>query len=135
MIFRSPAKRWHDMPRRTGRLYGALLLLAGCGGPVNEFVTIPEEEAAWRAAAPRLVGMPLAAIENCAGAPLGEAPAQPGFSAAVYRNQDLKNYCEVRLYIRDGRVAGYTADFDAPEYLWLHDGSNYCGRIFRSCMR
>jgi len=41
----------------------------------------------------------------------------------------------VALLVRGGRVAWYTADYAAPEFLWLRDGTNYCGRIFQSCLR
>ena len=85
-------------------LIGAqLALLLGCAGPVAEFSTIPAEEAAWQAMAPRLAGMPAAAIEHCAGPPRAAIPG-PGGAVLVYRDQDLKNYCQVSLSVRDGRV-------------------------------
>ena len=116
-------------------LIGAqLVLLLGCAGPVAEFSTIPAEEAAWQAMAPRLAGMPAAAIEHCAGPPRTAIPG-PGGAVLVYRDQDLKNYCQVSLSVRDGRVLSFTAEHAAPEFLYLRDGSNYCGRIFQQCLR
>ena len=116
-------------------LLGALLpLLLSCAGPVAEVSTIPAEEAAWQAMMPRLVGMPMAEIERCAGPPR-RVLAGTGGTTPIYRSQDLKNYCEVSLLVRGGRIASYTADYAAPEFLWLRDGSNYCGRIFQQCLR
>ena len=116
-------------------LIGAqLALLLGCAGPVAEFSTIPAEEAAWQAIAPRLAGMPAAAIEHCAGPPRAAIPG-PGGAVLVYRDQDLKNYCQVSLSVRDGRVLSFTAEHAAPEFLYLRDGTNYCGRIFQQCLR
>ena len=80
------------------------------------------------------MGMPAAAIEQCAGPPRGISPT-PGATTLLYRAQDLKNYCQVALLVRDGRVLSFTADYAAPEFLYLRDGSNYCGRIFRQCLR
>jgi hypothetical protein len=114
--------------------YGALLLCS-CTGPVGEVTTIPQEEAAWRAMAPLLPGMPVAAVEQCAGPPRGVAPAPAGGAVILYRAQDLKNYCQVSLLAQGGRVLSFTADYAAPEFLYLRDGSNYCGRIFRQCLR
>jgi hypothetical protein len=116
-------------------LCAAALLLCGCTGPVDEVTTIPQEEAAWRAIAPRLPGMPVAAVEQCAGPPRGVAPAPAGGAVILYRAQDLKNYCQVSLLAGGGRVLSFTADYAAPEFLYLRDGSNYCGRIFRQCLR
>lgn len=113
--------------------YGALLL-GGCAGPVAEVTTIPAEEAAWRAMAPRLPGMPVGEIEQCAGPPRGISLA-PGATTLLYRAQDLKNYCQVTLLVQNGRVLSVTADYAAPEFLYLRDGSNYCGRIFQQCLR
>jgi hypothetical protein len=113
---------------------GAPLLLLGCAGPVAEVTTIPAEEAAWRAIAPRLPGMPAGEISQCAGPPRFVSPA-PGGTALLYRSQDLKNYCQVALLVRDGRVLAFTAEHAAPEFLYLRDGSNYCGRIFQHCLR
>jgi len=112
-----------------------MLLLAGCAGPVAEVTTIPAEEAAWQAMAPRLPGMPVAALEACAGPPRDVAPAPAGGRVLTYRAQDLRNYCQVSLLARGGRVASFTADYAAPEFLYLRDGSNYCGRIFQQCLR
>jgi len=39
------------------------------------------------------------------------------------------------LLAREGRVLSFTADHAAPEFLYLRDGSNYCGRIFQGCLR
>ena len=122
------------MTFRIAFLGAVLLLLLSCAGPVAEVSTIPAEEEAWRAIAPRLVGMPAVEIERCAGPPR-RVLAAPGGATLIYRSQDLKNYCEVSLLVRGGRVASYTADYAAPEFLWLRDGSNYCGRIFQQCLR
>jgi hypothetical protein len=117
-------------------LFGALLpLLFGCAGPVDEVSTIPAEEAAWQAIMPRFAGMPVAEVEHCAGPPRGVTTAPGGDATLVYRSQDLKNYCEVRLLVRGGRVLSFAADYAAPEFLGLRDGSNYCGHIFQSCLR
>jgi hypothetical protein len=111
-----------------------LMLLLGCAGPVAEFSTIPAEEAAWQAMAPRLAGMPAAEIERCAGPPRG-VMAAPGGTVLVYRAEDLKNYCQVSLLMHNGRILSFTAEHAAPEFLYLRDGSNYCGRIFQQCLR
>jgi hypothetical protein len=117
-------------------LFGAVLpLLFGCAGLVDEVSTIPAEEAAWQAIMPRLAGMPVAEVQHCAGPPRGVTAAPGGDATLVYRSQDLKNYCEVRLLVRGGRVLSFAADYAAPEFLGLRDGSNYCGRIFQSCLR
>ena len=116
-------------------LLATFLISAGCAGPVAEVSTIPNEEAAWQAMAPRLPGMPVAALEQCAGPPRGVAPGPAGGTVLVYRAQDLKNYCQVSLLAREGRVLSFSADHAAPEFLYLRDGSNYCGRIFQQCLR
>ncbi|TMK31042.1 MAG: hypothetical protein E6G69_08830 [Alphaproteobacteria bacterium] len=108
---------------------------AGCAGPVAEVSTIPSEEAAWQAMAPRLPGMPVAAVAQCAGPPRGVAPGPAGGAVLVYRAQDLKNYCQVSLLAQGGRVVSFTVDHAAPEFLYLRDGTNYCGRIFQQCLR
>jgi hypothetical protein len=123
-----------DVILRHALIGTQLALLLGCAGPVAEFSTIPAEEAAWQAIAPRLAGMPAAAIEHCAGPPRAAIPA-PGGAVLVYRDQDLKNYCQVSLSVRDGRVLSFTAEHAAPEFLYLRDGTNYCGRIFQQCLR
>ena len=123
-----------DVTLRPVLIGAQLALLLGCAGPVAEFSTIPAEEAAWQAMAPRLAGMPAVAIEHCAGPPRAAIPG-PGGSVLVYRDQDLKNYCQVSLLAGGGRVLSFTADYAAPEFLYLRDGSNYCGRIFRQCLR
>ena len=82
-----------------------------------------------------LVGRLVAAIEQCAGPPHGIAPGPAGGTVLVYRAQDLKNYCQVSLVAQGGRVVSFTADHAAPEFLYLRDGSNYCGRIFQGCLR
>jgi hypothetical protein len=112
-----------------------LFLLGGCAGPVAEVTTIPYEEAVWQAMAPRLPGMPVAVLEACAGPPRSTAPGATGDTVLVYRAQDLKNYCQVSLLAQGGRVASVKADYAAPEFLYLRDGSNYCGRIFQQCLR
>ena len=122
------------MTLRHGLIAAQLMLLLGCAGPVAEVSTIPAEEAARQAMAPRLAGMPAGEIERCAGPPRGAMPA-PGGTVLVYRDQDLKNYCQVSLLVRSGRIQSFTADHAAPEFLWLRDGSNYCGRIFQGCLR
>ena len=119
-----------DVTLRPVLIGAQLALLLGCAGPVAEFSTIPAEEAAWQAMAPRLTGMPAAAIEHCAGPPHA-APPGPAGTVLVYRDQDLKNYCQVSLSVRDGRVLSFTAEHAAPEFLYLRDGTNYCGRIFQ----
>jgi len=110
-------------------------MTAGCAGPVAEVSTIPSEEAAWQAMAPRLAGMPVAAVAQCAGPPRGVAPGPAGGAVLVYRAQDLKNYCQVSLLAQGGRVVSFTVDHAAPEFLYLRDGTNYCGRIFQQCLR
>ena len=122
------------MTLRHALIGAQLALLLGCAGPVAELSTIPAEEAAWRAMAPRLAGMPAAEIEHCAGPPRAAIPGPAG-TVLVYRDQDLKNYCEVSLLVRDGRILSFTAEHAAPEFLYLRDGSNYCGRIFQQCLR
>ena len=123
-----------DVTLRPVLIGAQLALLLGCAGPVAEFSTIPAEEAAWQAMAPRLAGMPAVAIEHCAGPPRAAIPG-PGGSVLVYRDQDLKNYCQVSLLVRDGRILSFTVEQAAPEFLYLRDGSNYCGRIFQQCLR
>ena len=123
------------MTCRIGFLGALLPLLAGCAGLVDEVSTIPAEEAAWQAIMPRLPGMPVAEIEHCAGPPRGVTATPGGGATLIYRAQDLKNYCEVRLLARGGRVVSFTADYTAPEFLGLRDGANYCGRIFQACLR
>ena len=111
------------------------VLAAGCAGPYAEIVVTPAEEAAWRQVAPTLVGRPATAIEACAGPPRSAAPAGPGTTALVYFTQDLKNYCRVTLFVQNGRVASLAPEHAAPEFFGLHDGSNYCGRMFQACLR
>ena len=123
------------MTLRHGLIAAQLMLLLGCAGPVAELSTIPAEEAAWQAIMPRLPGMPVAEIEHCAGPPRGVTAAPGGGATLIYRAQDLKNYCEVRLLARGGRVVSFAADYAAPEFLGLRDGANYCGRIFQQCLR
>jgi len=53
----------------------------------------------------------------------------------IYRYADLRNYCQVTLAMVGGKVRDFSADHSAPEFLWLLDGSNYCGRIFEGCIR
>jgi len=115
------------------------LALAGCAAfagsmPINGFEDVAAEEAAWRQVEPHLVGMPQTAVEGCAGAPLSSAPGAAGQATLAYRAQDLRNYCQVTLAVADGRVVSVAADYRAPEFMWLRDGSNYCGRIFRRCV-
>ena len=83
----------------------------------------------------RLPGMPVAAVAQCAGPPRGVAPGAAGGTVLVYRAQDLKNYCQVSLLAQGGRVVSFTVDHAAPEFLYLRDGTNYCGRIFQQCLR
>jgi hypothetical protein len=116
------------------------LPLAGCAAfadvaPTAGYASIPAEEAAWRQIQPRLVGMSRVWVENCAGAPLAETHATSEQTTLVYRSQDLKNYCQVSLGIIHGRISSVSADHSAPEFAWLRDGSNYCGRIFIGCLR
>ena len=112
----------------------SLALLLGCAGPVAEVSTIPAEEAAWRTMAPRLDGMPVREIEQCAGPPRRVAASPAGGTTLFYRDEDLKNYCQVSLLTDGGRVLSFSADYAAPEFLYLRDGSNYCGRIFQRCL-
>jgi hypothetical protein len=123
-----------DVTFRHALIGAQLALLLGCAGPVAELSTIPAEEAAWQAMAPRLAGMPAGEIEHCAGPPRAAIPGPAG-TVLVYREQDLKNYCQVSLLARDGRILSFTAEHAAPEFLFLRDGSNYCGRIFLGCLR
>jgi hypothetical protein len=111
------------------------VLVAGCAGPYAELVTTPQEEAVWRQVATTLPGTPVEAIERCAGPPLSIASAAPGTAALTYFTRDLKNYCRVTLFVQNGRIASFTADHAAPEFFGLRDGSNYCGRMFRACLR
>src|SRR5438046_7388755 len=75
-------------------LLATFLMSAGCAGPVAEVSTIPSEEAAWQAMAPRLPGMPVAAVAQCAGPPRGGAPGPAGGAVLGYRAPELKNYCQ-----------------------------------------
>jgi len=123
----------------TSALLGALAL-AGCAGlagslPTGGYQEIAAEEAAWRQVEPRLVGMPQHSVEHCAGPPQTVAPAAPGQMLLTYRSQDLRNYCQVTLAIDDGRVSSVAADYQAPEFMWMRDGTNYCGRIFSGCLQ
>jgi hypothetical protein len=126
--------------RRHSRATGLLLALTmtGCAAvmvPTAGFESISAEEAAWRQIEPQLVGMPKSTVEHCAGPPVSSAPAPAGATALVYRAQDLRNYCQVTLTVSNGRVVSVAAEHSAPEYMWLHDGSNYCGQIFLGCPR
>jgi hypothetical protein len=112
-------------------LFALIAAVAGCRG----FDTILPDELIWREIAPKLPGTPIAAIQQCTLAPKRQVPVAPGVTAVVYRAEDLHNYCEVSLYVRDGRVVSYSANYDAFEYLYLRDGTNYCGQIFRACAR
>jgi hypothetical protein len=105
------------------------LSLAGCAG----YDTIRPEEALWTKMEPRLVGMPEARLRQCAGPPLGSEEAGSRVATLRYRASDLTNYCEVALTLRDGTVVSFSADHSAPEFAFLVDGSNYCGRIFAKC--
>jgi hypothetical protein len=96
--------------------------------------TIPIQEAHWRRIEPELVGMSSAELWRCAGPPLREGTASSGASTMIYRYADLKNYCEVTLFLDGGKVRAFSSDHSAPEFLWLLDGSNYCGRIFEDCI-
>jgi len=61
---------------------------AGCAGPVAEVSTIPSEEAAWQAMAPRLPGMPVAAVAQCAGPPRGRRSGSGGGAGSSIGAQD-----------------------------------------------
>jgi hypothetical protein len=102
--------------------------------PVAGYDTIAAEEAAWRQVEPQLAGKSRLWVEQCAGAPLRTETA-PGRTVLIYRTQDLQNYCQVSLGMIHGRVSSVSADHLAPEFAFLRDGSNYCGRIFRACVR
>src|SRR5205814_10097855 len=104
-------------------LLATFLMSAGCAGPVAEVSTIPSEEAAWQAMAPRLPGMPAAAVAQCAAPPRGVAPGPAGGTVLVYRAQDLKDYCQVSLLAQGARVVSFTAGHAAPEFLYLRDGT------------
>ena len=112
-------------------LFAVIAAVTGCRG----FNTILPDEAIWREIAPKLPGTPIATIEQCTLAPQRQVSVAPGITAFVYRAQDLHNYCEVSLYVRDGRIVTYSANYDSLEYLYLLDGTNYCGQIFRACVR
>src|SRR5947207_8105537 len=83
------------MTLRHGWISALLVLLPGCAGPVAEVATIPNEEAAWQAMAPRLPGMPVAAVEQCAGPPRGAPPGRAGGTGRVYRAEDVNDCCRV----------------------------------------
>jgi hypothetical protein len=115
------------------------LTLTGCAGLAGSFPTggyqdIAAEEAAWRQVEKRLVGMPVERVEACAGQPQIVNPA-PGQTVLTYHAEDLKNYCRVALGVIHGRISSVASDYSAPEFMWLRDGSNYCGRIFIGCAR
>ena len=67
--------------------------------------------------------------------PLREETSPSGVSKIIYRYADLKNFCQVTLILERGKVRDFSADHSAPEFFWLVDGSNYCGRIFKGCIR
>lgn len=119
---------------RLSRIVTALglgLLAGSCRG----YDTVPQQEAAWRRVEPELAGMSSAELWRCAGPPLREGVASSGAPTMVYRYADLENYCEVTFVLDRGRVRSFAADHSAPEFLWLRDGSNYCGRLFEGCIR
>jgi hypothetical protein len=109
--------------------------LAAAAASCRGFDTIPQQEADWARVQPDLVGSSVAELRRCAGPPWREGTLPSGASALVYRYADLDNYCAVTLQLDRGRVRGFTADHSAPDFFWLLDGSNYCGRIFRGCVR
>lgn len=116
------------------------LLMAGCAAfvevaPTAGYEMIPVEEAAWRQVKPQLIGKSRIWVEQCAGAPQAETHASPQQTTLVYQTRDLKNYCRVALGMMHGRVSSVSADYSAPEFAWLRDGSNYCGRMFMGCAR
>ena len=115
--------------RRFIASVGLVIATFSCRG----YDTIPLEEAEWRRVQPELAGMSAAQIRRCAGPPLREATAPRGAVTMVYRYADLKNYCEVTLLLQDGKVRSFSTEYSAPEFLWLLDGANYCGRIFANC--
>src|SRR5438445_10542567 len=122
----------------AGRARVAVGLIAGLGFAsllcCRGYDAIPAQEAAWRRIEPQLVGMSAAELWSCAGPPLREKAASSG-SSMIYRFADLENYCEVTLALEGGKVRSFSAEHAAPEFLWLLDGSNYCGRIFQNCVR
>jgi hypothetical protein len=124
-------------PRRRPANFRAVisLALAAVAGSCRGYDTIPIQEADWQRVQPELVGMSSDRLWRCAGPPTREGTAASGAATMVYRYADLKNYCEVTLVLEDGKVRSFSADHSAPEFLWLADGSNYCGRIFRDCIR
>jgi hypothetical protein len=107
----------------------ALALLTSCRG----YDTIPLQEAAWKRVEPNLAGMSSEQLWRCAGPPLREQSIDARRVRMIYRYADLKNFCEVILDLEDGKVRAVSADHSAPEFLWLRDGSNYCGRVFEDC--
>jgi hypothetical protein len=127
-----------ERARCDGDLARPALLLCRAGLVIATFScrgydTIPLQEAEWRRVHPELAGMSAAQLWRCAGPPLREATAPHSAVTMVYRYADLKNYCEVTLLLQDGKVRSFSTDQSAPEFLWLLDGTNYCGRIFADC--
>ena len=130
-------------PRRAADAMAALSLLApiaGCApladvAPSAGYESIPAEEAAWRQVKPQLVGKSRIWVEQCAGKPLRELHPRPEQTTLIYRTHDLQNYCEVALGVIHGRISSVSADHLAPEFGFLRDGSNYCGRMFMGCAR
>jgi len=111
--------------------FGLAVLAVSCRG----YDTVPIQEADWQRIQPELVGMSSARLWRCAGPPLREEGGSSGEMTMVYRYADLTNYCEVKLVLANEKVSAFSAEHAAPEFLWLLDGSNYCGRIFEGCIR
>ena len=111
------------------------LALAAVAFSCRGYDTIPAQEADWKLIQPMLTGMSSAKLWRCAGPPLREETSPSGASTMIYRYADLENYCQVTLVLEGGKVHDFSADHSAPEFLWLLDGSNYCGRIFEGCIR
>jgi hypothetical protein len=129
------------MKIHLGHLAGLLaFLLCGCAAvadvaPTQGYASLPAEETVWRQLEPQLVGKSRIWVENCAGPPKNVTDAPPGRTILIYRSEDLKNYCQVALGVVHDRISSVSADYSAPEFLWLRDGTNYCGRIFAGCAR
>ena len=121
----------HRRPVPVTISLGLAVVVLSCRG----YDTIPAQEADWNLIQPELTGMSSAELWRCAGPPLREETSPSGVSAIIYRYADLKNFCQVTLVLERGKVRDFSADHSAPEFFWLVDGSNYCGRIFKGCIR
>jgi hypothetical protein len=121
----------HRRPLPVTISLGLAAVVFSCRG----YDTIPAQEADWKRMQPQLAGMSSAELWRCAGPPLREETSPSGVSEIIYRYADLQNFCQVTLVLERGKVRDFSADHSAPEFFWLVDGSNYCGRIFQGCIR